>query len=179
MKSEMEMACDKLMIGMSITHKSVDTCNITPRDVFECVLMRDGKSDAFEYSTRSRNVRYKGKGYNDELTRGMNIALGACPLRPCCPTAGPDVDVYEWYGDITIGDVMCYLLDSYEATTLCFDPWCIQNNLSNDSISALSKYLAAQREGARLIKVLGNEALKVLNDCTHEKPRDARKRTSL
>jgi hypothetical protein len=68
----------------------------------------------------------------------------------------PETKRKEFVGP-SVGDVVYSYLSESEACTTTFDDWCNNFGEDNDSLKALNTYLACQRNGMKLIRLLGGE----------------------
>ncbi len=158
-KSELQEACELNEITISSEHLYVDYSEDEkfPRDKWACTISYKDKSATFEFFSgcgdRVCAMGVKKEGPRKYVSRGGDVVFGEKQAiekgflvlkKEKGKIVGPDV-----------ADVLRCLLDSTRACMTTFDEWCSDYGSNNDSLQALNTYLACQREGAKIRKVLG------------------------
>lgn len=172
--SQLREACEENDITITSTHLYVDYSEKDgdkyPRDKWACTLHYKDRSATFEFSTGSGNrvlaAGVKREGTSKYARRSTGdvvfgdkkaIEQGYLILeRKKGKIVGPDV-----------ADVLSSVLSDAEACETTFDDWCSTFGSNNDSLGALNTYLACQRNGTKVIKLLGYTLFKELRGKEH------------
>lgn len=145
-KSELQQACEDNSVTISSVHLYVDYSGKDgdkfPRDKWACTISCDSKSETFEFFSGVGN-RALRPGVKREGNRKYVVI-------------GPSV-----------ADVLSCLLSDSDACETTFDDWCSNFGSNNDSLAALNTYLACQRNGTRVNRLLGYKLAKDLRGKEH------------
>lgn len=169
--SELQQACEEAGVTISSVHLNVDyTDDKFPTDKWSCTLTYEGKSATFDFTTgsghrvlamgvkREGNRKYVYRTTGD-VVWGERAAIEKNLLilkRVKGKTVGPSV-----------ADLVSSLLSDAEACETTFDDWFSNFGSDNDSLKALNTYIACQRAGSKLFKVLGYKLAQELKDKEH------------
>lgn len=171
-KSELQVACEENEVTITSVHLFVDYSEDEkfPRDKWACTLSYNGRSATFEYFTgsghrvlaagvkREGNRKYVYRTSGD-VVWGERQAIEKNLLilkRVKGKVVGPEV-----------ADVLSCLLSDSSACETSFDEWCSDFGSDPDSLSVLNTYLACQRNGTKVIKLLGYTLAKELRGKEH------------
>jgi len=173
-KSELQTACEENDITITSTHLYVDyggeDGETFPRDKWACTLHYKGKSATFEFFTGSghrvlaRGVKREGHRkyvatYGGDVVFGEKNAIEKNFLilkREKGKIVGPEV-----------ADLLSSLISDASACQTTFDDWCSDFGANNDSLGTLNTYLACQRNGAKVVRVLGSKLMEELRSKEH------------
>lgn len=153
-KSELQQACEEHGVTIKSVHialESDDSDQNIWRDKWSCTISFQGRSATFEFFSgighRITAPGWKQEGYNKWFSSGRvangtseAIAKGALLVKK----SGPEV-----------ADVLSCLLSDASACETSFDEWCSDFGCDNDSLKHLNTYLACQRNGTKVRKILG------------------------
>lgn len=171
--SELQIACEEKGITITSQHLYVDYSegeDHGPRDKWACTIHYKDRSATFEYYTGSGHrvlaprvkreshrkyvVKFTGDvvwGDRQAIEKGLLILK-----KEKGKIVGPSV-----------ADVLSCLLSDAGAMETTFDDWCSNFGSNNDSLAALNTYLACQRNGSKVSKLLGYALMKELVEKEH------------
>jgi hypothetical protein len=166
-KSELQQACEDKGITISSVHLALegDPDANHWKDKWSCTLSYEGRSATFDYWTgighRVVASGWKAEGPNKwgsfggVVVFGLKdaIAKGALVLK-----RRKSEGRWEHEGP-SVADVLSCLLSDTRACTTTFDDWCSDYGENNDSLKALNTYLACQRNGSKVTRLLGSVKL--------------------
>lgn len=164
-KSELQQACEDKGITISSVHLALesDPDENLWKDKWTCTVSYEGRSATFEYwkgiGNRVLAPGWKVDGYRKwyhtmgHMAIGLKQAIekGALVLKRI---KNEETGLSELKGP-AVADVLMCVLNSTRSCTTTFDDWCSDYGENNDSIKTLNNYLACQREGSKVIKLLG------------------------
>lgn len=176
-KSELQQACEAHEITVSSVHIGLE-CegdSNTWRDKWSCTIHYKDRSATFDYFTgighRVVAFGWKPEGHNKWWSSGGMMALGIKEaltknVLVLKRAKNPDTGRNEVEGP-SVADVLYCILSDARACETTFDDWCSDFGANNDSLSALNTYLACQRNGSKILKVLGYALVKELSEKEH------------
>lgn len=174
-KSELQQACEKLGITVTNQHLHINWDDPKyPRDVWASTIQYKDKSATFEYFTGVGNRELGPRVKKEGTTKWYDAARGAYAF-----TTKDAVEKnflvlkrirknnkWEVVGP-SVGDVIYSLMSDAEAMITTFDDWCSNFGADNDSLKALNTYIECQRNGTKLVRVIGYKLLEELRGKEH------------
>jgi hypothetical protein len=171
-KSELQQACEDAGVMISSKHLYVDYSDCGsdkfPCDKWACTIHYGEKSETFTYFTGSGH-RKLASGIKREGMRkyvsSNNVAFGEKEA------IEKGYLVLKRYNGKIVGpevaDVLYCILSDADACETTFDDWCSNVGANNDSLKDLNTYLACQRNGTKLIRLLGRDLFNRLRSKEH------------
>lgn len=176
-KSELQRACEDHEITITSTHIALESDPDVNqwKDKWACTLHYKGKSATFEFSTgighRVVAHGWKAEGHNKWWSSGGQVVFGLKDaliknVLTLKRTKNPNTGRSEQVGP-EVADVLSCLLSDSEACSTTFDDWCSTFGSNNDSLGALNTYLACQRNGSKVFRLLGSVLVEELRCKEH------------
>lgn len=176
-KSELQQACEDKGITISSVHMSLDADPDDNRwkDKWSCTLHYQDRSATFDYWTgighRVVASGWKAEGPNKWGSTGGMVAFGlkdAIAKGVLVLKRRKSEQNGKWENEgPSVADVLSCLLSDSRACSTTFDDWCSDFGSNNDSISALNTYLACQKNGSKVIRLLGSKLAEELSEKEH------------
>lgn len=159
--SELSDAAETAGVVIQSAHLGVEWEGDHGSDRWSCVLSHQGRAATFEYFSgmghrRLRRWAAKAEGTRYRTREGdlftLLQAVKANLLTPVPPA---------------VADVLSCVLSDAGACDETFDEWAGNLGYDNDSIKALNTYLACQRNGEKVRRLLGVELFEQLRRLEH------------
>jgi hypothetical protein len=177
-KSELQRACEETGITISSVHIVLegDPDANQWKDKWSCTISYQDRSATFDYWTgighrvvadgwKVEGPSKWGQRFTGDVVFGIKdaIAKGVLVLKR---VKNEETKRREVAGP-SVADVLSCLLSETRACTTTFDDWCSDYGDNNDSLKALNTYLACQRNGSKVIRLLGSKLVEELSQKEH------------
>lgn len=174
-KSELQQACEKLGITVTNQHSHIDWEDPKfPRDKWASTIHYKDKSATFEYFTGVGNRICAPRVKKEGATKWYDAARGAYAFSTKEAVEKNFLILKRvkkngnWVNEgPSVADVIYSLASEAGAMTTTFDEWCSDFGYNNDSLGALNTYIACQRNGTKLVRVIGTKLLAELQRKEH------------
>lgn len=161
-KSELQLACEKHGITISSIHKWLKEKPIL-MDRWDCTILYNGRSETFDYGSGIGHRKLALGVVREGLTKYYKKSTGDVIH------SDKEAIKQRWLLLVSpsVADVLSGLLMETDSCYTTFDDWCSDFGYSNDSISAQQTYFDCQRNGQKLINLLGKELVDELKQKGH------------
>lgn len=159
-QTELQQACEAAGITITSLHLYLDWSEDPkfPRDRWSCTLEYQGKKETFDYFTGIGH-RVPAFGVKQEgLRKWVRTSTGDVAFGDKQAIEKGWLILKTVKGKVvgpSVADVVSSLLIDFDACKSTFDDWCSNLGMDKDSLKALNTYIACQRNGSRLAKLLG------------------------